>query len=156
MSGIDRDHDHAGGIPEQAVRPLQLQPDGEDRGTPAPVRRLTERDLVGVSVRDASGPPDTIAVPEPAPAAAPAAVADESSLVMVERDHVIRTLERAGGNKTRAAALLGISRRSLYRLIEVHGLAHMVKERKGNGQRDPGNLPKDEDSDDTVEIEDIP
>lgn len=75
---------------------------------------------------------------------------------MVERDHVIRTLERAGGNKTRAAALLGISRRSLYRLIEVHGLAHMVKERKGNGQRDPGNLPKDEDSDDTVEIEDIP
>lgn len=32
--------------------------------------------------------------------------------------HVRRTLDLAGGNKSQAARLLGISRRSLYRLLE--------------------------------------
>lgn len=45
-----------------------------------------------------------------------------ASLLEVERDHIIRTLELVGGNKAGAARLLGMSRRALYRLLERHGL----------------------------------
>jgi len=43
-------------------------------------------------------------------------------LAHLERDHVALILEREGGNKARAAKTLGISRRSIYRLIEKYGL----------------------------------
>jgi transcriptional regulator with PAS, ATPase and Fis domain len=44
------------------------------------------------------------------------------SLDEVERRHVARTLEVTGGQKTRAAHILGISRPRLNRLIEKYGL----------------------------------
>jgi two-component system response regulator HydG len=37
----------------------------------------------------------------------------------LERLHIVRTLARAGGNKTRAADLLGLDRRTLYRKLEA-------------------------------------
>ena len=37
------------------------------------------------------------------------------------------TLGRVGGNVTHAARELGISRMTLYRLIDKHGLVHRVK-----------------------------
>jgi DNA-binding NtrC family response regulator len=40
-----------------------------------------------------------------------------------ERDLVLAALERAGGNKTHAAKLLGITRRRMYSLLASHGLA---------------------------------
>jgi DNA-binding NtrC family response regulator len=43
---------------------------------------------------------------------------DVSSLFDAEREHVLRAVEQFGGNKTRAAAILGIDRRTLYRRLE--------------------------------------
>ena len=45
------------------------------------------------------------------------------SLDGVERRHVEDVLRKVGGNKVQAAKALGVSRRTLYRLIERHGLA---------------------------------
>ena len=45
-------------------------------------------------------------------------------LAEVERAHIVRTLEHAGGNKAVAARRLGISRRAFYRHLERHGLHH--------------------------------
>jgi DNA-binding NtrC family response regulator len=44
--------------------------------------------------------------------------AEVTSLFDAERDHVLRAVEQFGGNKTRAAAILGIDRRTLYRRLE--------------------------------------
>jgi DNA-binding NtrC family response regulator len=49
-----------------------------------------------------------------------------ASLVDVERDHIIRTLEQVGGNKAVAARILGISRRAFYRQLERHGLHQRI------------------------------
>jgi DNA-binding NtrC family response regulator len=42
----------------------------------------------------------------------------EVTLAEIERDYVLEILRRTGGNKTRAAEILGIPRRSLYRRLE--------------------------------------
>jgi transcriptional regulator with PAS, ATPase and Fis domain len=40
----------------------------------------------------------------------------------MESDHLHRALAAAGGNRTRAAEILGVSKPRLYRMIEKHGL----------------------------------
>ena len=40
---------------------------------------------------------------------------DLEPLSDVEREHIMRALQHAAGNKKKAAALLGVSRRALYR-----------------------------------------
>jgi DNA-binding NtrC family response regulator len=50
------------------------------------------------------------------------ATIDEDSLDAVERIHVQRILSKAGGNKSRAAKILGVSRPRLDRMISKHGL----------------------------------
>src|SRR5688572_1906618 len=49
-----------------------------------------------------------------------------ASLVDVERDHIIRTLEQVRGNKAVAARTLGVSRRAFYRQLERHGLDQCI------------------------------
>jgi two-component system NtrC family response regulator len=44
------------------------------------------------------------------------------SLNEIEKNYLLSALEKAGGNKTRAAELLGISRRAIYSKMKTHGL----------------------------------
>jgi DNA-binding NtrC family response regulator len=59
----------------------------------------------------------------PAPAPALPAIGDELSLKELERLHIEAVLRRTGGNRTRAAEILGIERKSLYRKAERLGIA---------------------------------
>jgi two-component system response regulator AtoC len=64
-------------------------------------------------------------VREPAQPAAPPAARPEpraENLDTIERGHIIRVLAELRGNKQAAARRLGISRRTLYRRLERHGL----------------------------------
>ncbi|HXH05609.1 MAG TPA: sigma-54 dependent transcriptional regulator [Vicinamibacterales bacterium] len=74
---------------------------------------ITDRELAG----PLRGQPPA-AGPEPAPAGRRTDV-----LSHVEREHLLRALEQAGGNKASAARQLGLSRRALYRRLARHGLA---------------------------------
>ena len=49
----------------------------------------------------------------------------EEMVQQAEREAVARALTLAGGNRTRAAALLGVSRRTLYDKLEDYGLEHV-------------------------------
>jgi two-component system, NtrC family, response regulator HydG len=65
--------------------------------------------------------PERIRRGQPTPVALPhagdVAATDVTSLFDAEREHVLRAVEQFGGNKTRAAAILGIDRRTLYRRL---------------------------------------
>jgi DNA-binding NtrC family response regulator len=48
------------------------------------------------------------------------AAARQATLADVQRDYILEILQQTGGNKTRAAELLGIPRRTLYRRLEEY------------------------------------
>jgi DNA-binding NtrC family response regulator len=80
---------------------------------------ITERDLA----RSLAAAMDvTDAVSTPARAVEAPATASGASLSNLERDHIQRVLEQVGGNKQAAAAILGLSRRALYRRLYRYGL----------------------------------
>ena len=81
-------------------------------------RMLTERDVLsafGGTPPGASLPP---APQAPTPDAKPAA----PSAAELGRDQIEQTLQRVGGNRSAAARLLGVSRRALYRRLDMFGL----------------------------------
>jgi two-component system response regulator HydG len=51
------------------------------------------------------------------------ALARNLTLAELEREYITRVLEAEGGNKTRAAARLGLDRKTLYRKLEEYGRA---------------------------------
>lgn len=61
--------------------------------------------------------PESACPPEPSPAAPQPDDGTFPTLEEVERLHVARAMDRAGGNKVTAARLLGISRAALYRKL---------------------------------------
>ena len=82
----------------------------------SPGEYITEKDLpLNISRTD-----------EPAPqATAPdnAGTGDAgSSLDEIEKSAIVRSLEKAGGNKSEAARLLGITRRTLYNKLDKYGI----------------------------------
>ncbi len=84
---------------------------------------VTECDLVDGASADRKARPSRRASttgPATADAGPVAGPADPRLLSLVERDHVLHVLQQTGGNKKAAAEILGISRRSLYRLLEQH------------------------------------
>ncbi len=104
---------------------------------------MCEGRLVGELDVRASLPPSRAAAPEPSPRPrlssappAPLHVArrtdDVEPLSDVEREHILRALQRAHGNKKKAATLLGVSRRALYRKLERLDLGTTIA-RRGRG-----------------------
>ncbi len=59
--------------------------------------------------------PSKLQQPAPAPDVFP-------SLEEMEKRHIQQALEKAEGNKNQAATLLGVSRRTLYRMVKRHRL----------------------------------
>ena len=79
--------------------------------------------LAWLSVPDDLPPELLLSAPAgPAPVAAPAA-GTIRTLVELERIAIAEALVATGGNKARAAALLGIDRTTLYRKLKDHDLA---------------------------------
>lgn len=60
------------------------------------------------------------------------------SLDEVERRYILRVLESVGGNKRRAAALLGIGRRTLYRRLESYGEGAKAEDDGEEGTEEAG------------------
>jgi two-component system response regulator HydG len=65
--------------------------------------------------------PEHIQLPEPAPVR-PGTAVGGGSLADVEHEMLLDALRRAGGNKSKAARLLGITRRVLYTKLRKSGL----------------------------------
>jgi DNA-binding NtrC family response regulator len=61
--------------------------------------------------------PDHLRGARPAPAAEGLAAHDRPTLAELERRYAAQVLQETGGNKTRAAEVLGIDRKTLYRLL---------------------------------------
>jgi two-component system response regulator HydG len=80
---------------------------------------LSERELAG-AFGHAAAPASATA---PSPTAPRPAHAATAALETKEREHILDVLRQVNGNRMRAAQLLGISRRALYRRLERHQLA---------------------------------
>ena len=61
------------------------------------------------------------------------------TLSRLERDHVLRALERARGNKKAAAEMLGVSRRAFYRRLERLSLGDTIARRPGRAGDEDGD-----------------
>ncbi len=88
-------------------------------------RFITDRELN----RSLTAPSTMATKPRPLPAGASAVAADDVSLASMNREHVVRVLDRTRGNKKAAATLLGVSRRAFYRLLDRLDLEANVRRR---------------------------
>jgi two-component system response regulator HydG len=111
------------GVSPEVMRVLQAQP------WPGNVRELrnTIENMVVTGrneVLQISDLPPQIRVENaPPPPAAPISSLAGRSAAEVEKEHIRATLELVGGNRSRAARMMGIGERTLYRKIKAYGLS---------------------------------
>jgi DNA-binding NtrC family response regulator len=65
--------------------------------------------------------------PSPLPVAPPAGAVFRDEVAALERQRILAALEACGGNQSRAARSLGISRATLIRRLEIYGVARPRK-----------------------------
>jgi len=101
----------------------ELRNPAERASMPAEGDPIADRALIGEAAAQARAAASVpIAAPQSWAPAPQTPDRDELGLKTVERDHIVRVLERSRGNKKAAAELLGISRRKLYRYLEEYHL----------------------------------
>jgi DNA-binding NtrC family response regulator len=83
---------------------------------------LAGSDLIDVEHLGIAGPGGHAPGGTAAPGWVPEIPPEGLSLEVLERELILRALERARGNKSQAARLLGLTRRTLYSRLERHGL----------------------------------
>ena len=66
--------------------------------------------------------PETLRGAKAATEGTPQPPRDVRSLGEIEREHILRVLRAARGNKTAAARLLGLDRKTLYRKLQHYGI----------------------------------
>ncbi|MFQ5654385.1 MAG: sigma 54-interacting transcriptional regulator, partial [Planctomycetota bacterium] len=124
------------GISQEAIAHLEMRPwPGNVRELRSAVRLACQRTSgrrIGVADLSPSLPPERAAAPWPRPREAEtlpassrgarAAAASPVSLLGIEREAIMRALGSTDGNKSRAALLLGISRKQLYVKLRRHGM----------------------------------
>jgi two-component system, NtrC family, response regulator AtoC len=108
-------------VSEAAMQRLSANP------WPGNVRELfhvIERAAVmcGSEVIDVGDLPDSVRAAVPAASAEDDDLSLHGAVARVEKDLILRALERAKGNRSAAARLLGIGRPQLYAKMEEHGL----------------------------------
>jgi Nif-specific regulatory protein len=98
---------------------------------PGNIRQLRNAVESAVVLRDgALVEPEDLVLPErPAAAAGPGEAWRPEPLEEVQRRHVLRVLEHTGGNKKRAAEILGIERCTLYARLRSYGIGAGVREK---------------------------
>ncbi len=118
-------------ISSEAMEKLKAYP------WPGNVRQL--RNVIESAVVLGDGPvirPDDLVLPAPG-APAPAGEGWEPlTLEELQRRHILKVLEHTGGNKKRAADLLGIERCTLYAKLKT--LCNLPTSRAGNGDAEEG------------------
>jgi DNA-binding NtrC family response regulator len=82
------------------------------------------------SIVDSDLPPELNAPIVDSSQSVPGAGALSDDLQSLQKSKIVEVLARVGGNKARAARLLGITRRSLYRLLERYELGDDSKDRQ--------------------------
>ncbi|MGE5175919.1 MAG: sigma-54-dependent transcriptional regulator [Hyphomicrobiales bacterium] len=91
---------------------------------PGNVRELEnviERALV-LGRKDAIGPEDLPATLRGTAGAVTTGGVPPASLAEMEREHILRTLRAAGGNRAAAARILALDRKTLYRKLKLYGI----------------------------------
>jgi DNA-binding NtrC family response regulator len=77
--------------------------------------------LSGGTTIDVADLPDAIRGAAPT-SSAHHRIGQELTLAELEREHILAVLARVGGNRSRAAEVLGVPRRTLYRRLEEYGM----------------------------------
>ena len=132
MGGINMTPEELAGLEAAKVSPEALKALMEAKlpGNVRELQNLLERALIvagdGPVLPEHLGP--ATALERPPGGAKPRdpydlEIPDEGlSLEKLEKVLIMKALEKAGGNKSKAAALLGLTRRTLYSRMERHGL----------------------------------